>query len=369
MNDLDQLLRDAGARLRDTAPSAEATEAALAGLADVRLDESGLTHRRRLWVIAPAILAAAAVMLGVLVLTRPGDEAITPADTTTVRDADHARGRAHHGAVTVSGPVTVPETVPATTDDATPVTTAGEEEVEILAGVFLRTTDVDFDGDGGACLTVRTDTTEIRGCVDGPTRRGAYGRPFHFRIDDIPAVLFPAGIDGSGQPELVIASTTPSACSAANEVPGQMIEEASCSDGVSIVRTLPTTPDPAPSWTVVGAQQQPTGTGVELVAVDEAAGARVFRTPPVGGLVALPDRGLPRQRGARGVPGGADLVVPRRLRRGAGARRAGRRHGTADGARPDVDAARRRMCRRDGERPHHPAVSPRHAVGAALRHR
>ena len=39
MNDLDRRLRDAGARLRDTAPSAAATEAALARLGDVRLDD------------------------------------------------------------------------------------------------------------------------------------------------------------------------------------------------------------------------------------------------------------------------------------------------------------------------------------------
>ena len=59
MNDLDQLLHDAGARLRDAAPTAAETEAARASLDDVRLDQAADGHRRRRWLIPPALLAAA----------------------------------------------------------------------------------------------------------------------------------------------------------------------------------------------------------------------------------------------------------------------------------------------------------------------
>ena len=84
MNDLEPRLRDAGARLRDTAPTPQATDAALAALGDVALDDLDtppqppLDHR-------PAVLATAAAIIGVVVVTRPDEAAIVPADTTTVR--------------------------------------------------------------------------------------------------------------------------------------------------------------------------------------------------------------------------------------------------------------------------------------------
>ena len=67
MNDLDRRLGDAGARLRDTAPSPATTEAALRSLGDVRLDDERDAGRRRLWIVAPAVLAAAAAaVVGVI---------------------------------------------------------------------------------------------------------------------------------------------------------------------------------------------------------------------------------------------------------------------------------------------------------------
>ena len=82
MNDVDRRLRDAGAGLRDTAPSTAATEAALARLGDVQLDEDRGSGRRRMWIVTPAVLAAAAAVVGVIVMTRPDQQAVVPADTT-----------------------------------------------------------------------------------------------------------------------------------------------------------------------------------------------------------------------------------------------------------------------------------------------
>ena len=84
---LDRRLREAGRRLRDTAPSAAATEAALDTL-DGRVPPSRLR-----WIAPLAfVAAAAAAVVGVLVVTRPEDAGrVVPADTappavsTTVR--------------------------------------------------------------------------------------------------------------------------------------------------------------------------------------------------------------------------------------------------------------------------------------------
>ena len=281
MNDLDQLLHDAGARLRDTAPSAEATAAALAGLDDVRLDETSTGHRRRAWVIAPAILAAAALTLGVLVVTRPADDAISPADTTAVPTPTTLAPEPTTVPATVPAPVTAPVTAPSTVAPTTTPTTA-PGEVELLANTRLRTTDVNFDGDGGACLTVVKATGEevARGCAPGPTMRSASGQGVRFRVDEVPVVLFPTGRDGTGQPELVL-SPPSSRCVDALDQPTRMVDEAGCtSDGFGVVGTLPLTPDADTTWVVAGPGTS--GTPAELLAAAEPSGVRVFRTGELG---------------------------------------------------------------------------------------
>jgi hypothetical protein len=113
MNEIDELLRDAGARLRRTAPSAAATEAARTTLGDVRVDGSAELGRRRRWIV-PALLAAAAIVVGLVVLNRPPDESIGPVDTTSPAIET----------VPTTVPSTVPTTVPTTTPTSVPTSVA-----------------------------------------------------------------------------------------------------------------------------------------------------------------------------------------------------------------------------------------------------
>jgi hypothetical protein len=99
MNDIDQQLRDAGARLRAGAPTPDATQEALQGLGDLRLDREP-NRRRRATVAALAVAAAAAAVVGIVVMTRPTDDPVVSTDT--------------------SGPAQPPTTaLPATTGPAT----------------------------------------------------------------------------------------------------------------------------------------------------------------------------------------------------------------------------------------------------------
>ncbi|MET0325312.1 MAG: hypothetical protein ABW219_08825 [Ilumatobacteraceae bacterium] len=122
MNELDQLLQDAGARLRDAAPTTAETEGALASLADVRLDQATDDHRRRRWLIPPALLAAAAVTIALVLVTRPADTTIAPADTlapstpTTVASAP---------TTVAPGPTSAPASTPSTPLETTSVTSVG----------------------------------------------------------------------------------------------------------------------------------------------------------------------------------------------------------------------------------------------------
>jgi hypothetical protein len=102
---MDERLRDAGAQMRATAPSPEATEAALA---DLRGHPGAL---RRVWWVFPAgVVAAAAVTIGVLVLAGSNDEAVREVPAVTP-------------------PVTAAPTVP-----ATPPTSATPTEPPVFAG-------------------------------------------------------------------------------------------------------------------------------------------------------------------------------------------------------------------------------------------
>jgi hypothetical protein len=239
MTDLDRRLRHAGARLRDGAPTAADTDAALARLGDVALDDRP-PRRRRLWIVAPAVVAAAAAaIVGVVVVTRPDETAIVPGGTTEV---------------------------PAPT--STTISSTG-----LGFGVELETSNENFDGDGGACLTLSTQTDSATGCADGPTMRSAYGPRLSLRLDGAPYTLYPTGAEGQGEPEIVAADDV-SPC--VPEEPGVLTDVASCdSAGTAIVAVLPASPDGTVSWTVLPADG--TTSALELVTASADLGARVFR--------------------------------------------------------------------------------------------
>jgi hypothetical protein len=242
MTELDQRLREAGARLRDTAPTPAATEAAFRSLDDVQLDSP--SGRSRRWIVGPAVvLAAAAAIVGVIVLTRPEQSAVVPADT-----------------------------VPNTTSTIV-------EETGLLDGITLETSNEDFDSDGGACLTLSTPTDTATGCAPGPLMRSAFGQPLWLRLGDTPYWLFPSGPGGSGDPELLPAENTPPACSTEMVQPGVLVEIAGC-DGVypGIIGVLPATPADEVAWALVSADSGAAGTDLALVTASADAGARVFRS-------------------------------------------------------------------------------------------
>ena len=114
---LDQELRDAGARLRATAPSPDATEDALQGLGDLRIDHHP-NRRRRASVVALALVAAAAAVVGVVVLTQPSEDPVVSTDTT-----GSTRPPATSGPDT-SGPAPTPPATAPTSPATTPTSPA-----------------------------------------------------------------------------------------------------------------------------------------------------------------------------------------------------------------------------------------------------
>jgi hypothetical protein len=113
MNELDRRLREAGRRLRDTAPTAAATETAL-DLLDTRTGPS-----RVRWIAPLAfVAAAAAAVIGVLVVTRPEESGrVVPAETSVVPATSAAP-------VTSAAPTTMPPTTtPPTTASTTTAST------------------------------------------------------------------------------------------------------------------------------------------------------------------------------------------------------------------------------------------------------
>ena len=264
MNDLDTRLRDAGARLREGAPTTDATEQALAALGDVRLDDDG-TRRNWRWVVAPAVLvAAAAAIIGVVVVTRPDETAVVPADTT------------------------VAPTIPPS---------------DLDFGVDLAISDADFDGDGGACLTLSTPTDSAAGCVDGPTMRASYGHSLSLRLDGAGYLFDPPGVAGTGEPARLRASDPViDACIDDAEVQGSLVEVAGCdSTGAGIVGVLPRSPGGSVTWTAGGTE----GVALDLLAASADIGARVFRSPAASAsqpCVIVVARGN-SVRDACGIPG------------------------------------------------------------------
>ena len=270
MSDPDLRLRDAGAHLRDTAPTSQATDAALALLGDVALDDLD-TRRSRRWIIGPAVLAAAAAIIALVVVTRRDDAAIVPSDTTTVTE----------GTVAPTAPATAvpPTTVPSTTPGSAPPTptTPSTAGTDLGFGVTLTTSDADFDGAGGACLTLATTTDRVSGCADGATMSSAYGHPLALRLDGTPYSFFPRGADGTGEPELRRGDAAVGTCFATVELPGVVVESAVCDGaGVGVLGVLPSAPDATVTWTVTGSAAAST---LDLLAAAPDLGARVFRAP------------------------------------------------------------------------------------------
>ena len=214
--------------------------------------------------------AAAAAIVGFVVITRPDDAAIVPADTTTVV-ATTVPQTAPVPTTAVPTPTVTPET-PVPTTAAVPPTSPG---TDLGSGVFLTTSDVDFDGAGGACLTLSTATDSATGCADGATMSAAYGQPLALRLDSAPYGLFLRGVDGAGQPELTVGDTAVSPCFAAVDLPGALVENPACAgDGVGVIGVLPTAPGAAVTWTVTGADGD---VPLELLSATPDLGARVFR--------------------------------------------------------------------------------------------
>ena len=244
MSDLDQHLREAAARLRDPAPTPAAIEAALRTLDDVQLDGHPAGGSRR-WIIGPAVLlAAAAAIVGVIVMTRSDQSAVVPSDTVS------------------------------TTATSTTVAESG-----LLDGVILETSNEDFDGDGGACLTLSTPTDRAGGCAEGPLMRTAFGQPLWLRLGDTPYWLYPTGTNGSGEAELLPAENTPPPCSTSMVQPGVLVEVAGCdSTYPGIIGVLPPTPDDDVAWLLVSPDLGAAGTDIALVTASPDMGARVFRS-------------------------------------------------------------------------------------------
>ena len=298
MNDLEPRLRDAGARLRATAPTRQATDAALASLGDVALGDLD-TRRSRRWIIGPAVLAAAAAIIGVVVVTRPDEAAIVPADTSTVIGSTVPPPSPAPTTVTPTvGPTTTPGTAP-----PAPPTLAPTVGTDLGFGVALTTAHADFDGAGGACLTLSTATDSVAGCADGATMGSIDGLPLALRLDGTPYSFFPRGADGASDPELLGGDTAVSACFASAQLPGALVETPACDgDGVGVLGVLPVAPDGTVSWTVTGSEPDLT---LELLAAAPDLGARVFRasrpeTSEACVIVVARDNSM---REACGIPG------------------------------------------------------------------
>jgi hypothetical protein len=253
MNDLDLRLRDAGTHLRNSAPSAAATEAALASIGDVELDGHA-SRRSRLWIVGPAVLAAAAAVVGAIVLTRPEQQAVVPADTTLAP-------------------------APPSSVVSAPTTTISASELGF--GVSLERSNENFDGDGGVCLRLFTATDSASGCADGPTMRSAVALALH--LDGTPYSFFPQGADRSGEPVLIDEAEP---CFADVVTAGTLHVVVSCDDvGTGVIGTLPAVPGDAVDWVLVGAERAPEGVGLELLTSPPASPAHVFRSTPTDPLL------------------------------------------------------------------------------------
>jgi hypothetical protein len=184
MNDLDQQLQDAGARLRATAPTPEATEDALQSLGAVRIDHGGPNRRRRATVAALAVAAAAAAVVGVVVMTRPSDDPVVATDTSGLVTSTPATS----GAV-ASGPTTASPWTPAPLPEFGLVTCCGANATGPVSPAFTAAGQPLADGFYWADVTSwsQDDPTRLGisvrrlvPCADGvrectPNADGTYG--------------------------------------------------------------------------------------------------------------------------------------------------------------------------------------------------
>jgi hypothetical protein len=136
-HDVDRFLRDAGARLRATAPATVAPVAA----------------RRRRWVLPATIATAAAAAIAMIV-------AVTSGGTETLQQVP-----ADSPPTVVDG--TVPSTAPQPVDssvDTIPPTTSPDETTPAPRPAGVAVTDAGWDGPGSACLVLDAGVT---GCLPG----------------------------------------------------------------------------------------------------------------------------------------------------------------------------------------------------------
>jgi hypothetical protein len=115
---LDQQLRDAGARLRATAPSPAATEEALETMGELRNVHH--PNRRRASFVALALVAAAAAVVGVVMLTRPSDDPVVSTDTTSATAPPATSGSTSTPATSTPQATSGSTSTPPTTEPATP---------------------------------------------------------------------------------------------------------------------------------------------------------------------------------------------------------------------------------------------------------
>jgi hypothetical protein len=216
-HDVDRLLRDAGARLRATAPTTVAPT---------------VTRRRR-WIVPLTIgtVAAASITIMVAITARP-DEALEqlPVDTGPV--------------VTDAAPVPTVDTVPTMTTAPPPdgtVTTTTIEQFSVVVD------DVGWDGPGSACLTLDALDVPVAGCFPGGTISDDAAAP-------TTAWVFTGG--GSGSFDVSIIDGAVSAARATEGVPcpGDLPYRTDawliglvCSRGAALWEALPDTPTGPPA--------------------------------------------------------------------------------------------------------------------------
>ena len=144
---IDRVLRDAGARMR----------AATATAIPPAVEPVGPRRAPHRWIVPVAIVtAAAAAVVAVVWIAGPATETVreAPADTGLVSTPD---------SVVDSVPVVAPIDSSAPTQTA-PVETTPADTTPSPDLVSLTVTDPDFDGAGGACLQFRASSATADGC-------------------------------------------------------------------------------------------------------------------------------------------------------------------------------------------------------------
>ena len=202
-------------------------EATLTRLGDVQLDEDRGSGRRRMWIVAPGALAAAAAVVGIMVVARPDQQAVVPArdgrrpgtddrpsvvvpPTRSSRAVDH-RWRVDHDLVDRGRNGSRARCDP-----------RGVER-ELRRRRRRLPDAVDVHRQRQRLRQRGHDAVGVRTSAGPPPRRHRLW-------------FFPSGGDGSGQRDLVAEA---SGCFAEADLPGALIEDAGCnSDGIGVLGAL-----------------------------------------------------------------------------------------------------------------------------------